>query len=366
LRILWFNWKDLDHPLAGGAEVVNEELAKRLVKDGHEVTFVVAGFSGGKAQVKRDGFSIVRVGGRVSVYWKAYRYFKNNLKSWPDLVIDEINTVPFFAKFYTKKPTILFFHMLCRQIWFYQLPQPLSSIGYVLEPLYLRLLRGSKVITVSESTKQDLVRNGFNPTDISIISEGIELKPVPNVATSKKFPQPTLLTLGALRAMKRPDHAIRAFELAKPHLPSLKLIVAGESASAYGRKIVKMINASPYSSDIQYLGRVSPARKHELMQRSHLLVVTSVKEGWGLTVSEAASQGTPAAVYDVDGLRDSVRRDKTGIVCKNSDPGSLSEGIVSLLQDPRRYATLRKAAWLWSKDLTFNRSYQDFKKVIGL
>ena len=58
MKILWLTWKDREHPLAGGAEVVNEELAKRLVADGHEVTFVVGGFQGGAASAKRDGIDI--------------------------------------------------------------------------------------------------------------------------------------------------------------------------------------------------------------------------------------------------------------------------------------------------------------------
>ena len=40
---------------------------------------------------------------------------------------------------------------------------PLNIIGYLIEPLYLRLLNNKKVITVSESTKNDLLRqNKYN------------------------------------------------------------------------------------------------------------------------------------------------------------------------------------------------------------
>jgi glycosyltransferase involved in cell wall biosynthesis len=42
------------------------------------------------------------------------------------------------------------------------------------------------------------------------------------------------------------------------------------------------------------------------MSRAHALLVTSVREGWGLVVDEAAACGTPAIAYDVAGLRDSV------------------------------------------------------------
>jgi hypothetical protein len=87
----------------------------------------------------------------------------------PNLVIDEVNSIPFFAKFYAKEKNILLVHQLCRQIWFYQMFFPLSLIGYLLEPLYLRLLSDRKVITVSESTKRDLTRFGFKAENTSIM-----------------------------------------------------------------------------------------------------------------------------------------------------------------------------------------------------
>ncbi len=158
MKILWLTWKDRQHPLAGGAEVVNEELAKRLVADGHEVTFLVGGFPEGLPRAGSRGFKIIRVGSRFSVYWQAYRYYKQHLQGWPDLVIDEVNTIPFLAKLYAKERNILFVHQLCREIWFYEMPFPLSLLGYLIEPLYLRLLNDRKVITVSASSKRDLMR----------------------------------------------------------------------------------------------------------------------------------------------------------------------------------------------------------------
>ncbi|HAO64415.1 TPA: glycosyltransferase family 1 protein, partial [Candidatus Taylorbacteria bacterium] len=137
MKILWFTWKDRKNPLAGGAEVVNEQLAKRLAADGHEVIFLVGGFEGFSQEEVVDGFKIIRVGGKWSVYFKACQYYKKHLKDWPDLVIDEVNTIPFFTKFYTKQKNILFVHQLCREIWFYQMFFPFSLVGYLIETLYL-------------------------------------------------------------------------------------------------------------------------------------------------------------------------------------------------------------------------------------
>jgi glycosyltransferase involved in cell wall biosynthesis len=411
MKILWMTWKDLKHPQAGGAEVVNEELAKRLAADGHEVLFLVGGYPGAKqdetAQFKikneklkfREGqpassktlnfelltFRVVRLGNRYTVYYHAWRYYRKHLVGWADLVIDEVNTVPFFAKFYVKERNILLVYMLCRQIWFYQLPLPFSMIGYLLEPIYLRLLRDRQVLTESQSTKDDLLRYGFKADKIHIFSVGIELEPLKDLGdriegiglnaktptlnpkpSTLKYPNPTLLSLGAMRTMKRTLHQIQAFELAKLAIPNLKLVIAGDASGRYGQKIVRMTKESPYANDIKYLGKVTREQKLRLMQQCHLILVTSVKEGWGLIVTEAASQGTPAVVYDVDGLRDSVRHNETGIVCRRNTPEEMARALAQLLQNSERYQSMRQEAWLWSREINFDQGYHQFKQALGL
>lgn len=363
MKILWFTWKDREHPLAGGAEVVNEELAKRLVRDGHEVKFIVGGFEGGSAEATRDGFSIVRLGGRVSVYWKAYRYYKKNLQGWADKVIDEVNTIPFFARFYVKEPNVLFIHQLAREIWFYEMFFPFNVIGFLIEPIYLWTLRKSVVVTVSESTKSDLVRYGFEAEKVRIISEGIECEPVGELLPKEGVP--TVLALGSIRPMKQTLDIVRAFEIAKRRLPELKLLVAGGSEGEYGKKVLEAIRTSPFASDIEYLGRVSPEQKLEAYRRAHVLAVASVREGWGLVVTEANSQGTPAVAYDAPGLRDSVRDGETGIVCGRT-PEAMAEGIEALLRDGERYQRMRQAAWDWSRTITFDKSYSQLIKILFL
>jgi glycosyltransferase involved in cell wall biosynthesis len=368
MKILWFTWKDLEHPLAGGAEVVNQQLAKRLVKDGHEVIFIVGGFKGSKPKPKqkhKDGYKIVRLGNRVSVYWKAYRYYKKNLIGWADLVIDEVNTVPFFCKFYVSEPNILFAHMLCRVIWFFELPEPLSSLGYFIEPFYLKLLNNKPVITISKSSANDLESVGFKAENIHIISMGYEVEPIEKLTKKDKKTTPTMLSLGSMRSMKQNLDQIKAFEIAKQKMPNLDLIVAGDNSGNYGKKVMKAIKKSPHSNDIDYLGKVSQSDKYKLMREAHLITVTSIKEGWGLIVTEANSQGTPAAVYNVDGLRDSVINKKTGMVTDKNNPKQLAAIIVKLLTNHKRYKAMRMKAWQWSKEITFEKSYRQFKEIIG-
>lgn len=364
MKILWFTWKDKAHPLTGGAETVNEELAARLVEGGHEVVFLVGGFEGCQKEEIRRGFKIIRLGNRLSVYFEAYKYYQKNLVGWADLVIDEVNTIPFFCKFYVKEKNILFVHQLCREIWFYQMFFPLSLIGYLLEPIYLWLIRNRKVITVSKSTKDDLVRFGFRAENISIISEGVEIYPVKDLNLIKKYEAPTILSLGSIRAMKRTDQIISAFTLAKEKIPDLKLIVAGAPDGKYGQKIIKQIKENKYTNSIEYLGKVSNNKRLEIMQKSHLICVASVKEGWGLIVTEAGSQGTPALVYNVDGLRDAVIEGEAGFICNKNNPEELAKEIVLMLYDSENYQAKQTAAYHLSTLVNFENSYKDFIKVI--
>lgn len=366
MKILWFTWRDKKNPLAGGAETVNERLAEHLAKDGHEVIFLVAGFNGGAREEEIGGYKVIRLGNKFTVYWRAYKYYKKNLGNWANLIIDEVNTVPFFCKFYVKEKNLLFVYQLCRKIWFYQTIFPLNLIGYLLEPLCLWLLSDKKAIVVSESTKKDLIKYGFKDGNVFVIKPGIELLPVEDLNKTKKYEGPVVLCFGNIRPMKRTGHIIKAFEIVKREIKDLKLMVAGRAADRYGKKVLKMISQLPFSNSVQYFGEVGFEEKIKLMQKSHILCVASVKEGWGLVVSEANSQGTPAIVYNVDGLIDSVKDGKTGIVCRVNNPESLAKEVIGLLKDKEKYENMRKNAWDFSKEINFEKSYQNFVKATGL
>ena len=370
MNIAWLTWKDHRHPEAGGAEVVARELTKRLLADGHNVTMLTCGYRGAPSREVLDGVEVIRVGSNRYVHpFRALLYYLRHMRGKYQVLIEEVNGSPYFSVLFERKAQkFLLYHQIEGPVWFYETKAPLSYIGrYALEPSASRILAHSKtpVVTVSQSTASDLVRYGFDAGRTHIISEGIEIKPATSIDDIRKFDQPTILSLGAMRAMKRTLDQIKAFEIAKAAIPTLRMKIAGKSDGRYGQKVLAEIKASPNREDIEYLGKVSREEKAELMQRSHIIMQTAVHEGWGLTVTEAASQGTPAVVYNVNGLRDSVRDRETGMVTSET-PSDLAYGIVKLLARPERYEAIRHAAWEWSKHVTFDQSYADFKQVIGV
>jgi len=365
MNILWLSWKDENHPQAGGAEVVSSELRRRLVKNGHRVKLITAEYKGSLESDIIKGVEVYRTGNRYSVYTKSRKLFKEKLPNWPDLIVDEMNTVPFFGyKYSSNTPCVLLTYQLARKVWFYQMPHPLSLLGYLVEPIYLRFISKKYVaiLTESESTKKDLMDYGFEGSKIHVFRVGMFTKPVSKIKIKNSN---RLLFLGSVRPMKRTLHAIKAFVLAKLKIPDLTLDIAGDYSGSYGEKVYKYAGSSDFSDSIVFHGKVSHEKKEELLENSGLIIVTSIKEGWGLIATEAAAYGVPAIAYNVDGLRDSIIDGQTGLLAPSGEIKSLSRAIHVALNDKSNLERMGRMALENSRQYTFENSYADFTEVIN-
>jgi glycosyltransferase involved in cell wall biosynthesis len=367
-KILVLNWKDTKHPETGGAEVVTHELLKKLIIDGHSVTLLTARYEGSGEKDNIDGIDIIRVGeSKLGHYFAAASYYKKNLKNKYDIVIEEVNTVPYFFGLYRgQEDFYLFYHMLAREIWFFEMVQPLSTIGYLIEPIYTWLQGrfGVPLITISQSTKADIARFGYKKEMIHIISEGIDNKPLDSLKDSQpKEKDFTVLFHSSLRQMKRPIEVFKAFGVFVKEQPEAKLWISGGGDQS---KLRKFAEENKFIDRVTFWGRTSQEQKLELMQKASVICSTSIKEGWGLIVTEANSMGTPAISYDVDGLRDSTGFGG-GVVCKE-DHRDMAKALTDMsdifYNNPDKYLEFREKALESSKLVNFDQSYQDFADII--
>lgn len=364
MNILWLTWKDIKNPAAGGAEVITDHLASALAKKKHNVLVLTSGFQNCVREEVMNGYKVIRVGNRYSVYVFAIVYYLQNLKKWPDRVVEEINTIPFFSQFYTGVRPFIYIFQLAGAVWFHEIFFPLSIIGFLLEPLYLKAFIGFPVITESMSTKDDLLKLGFIENNIHIVPIALTIDAVGSIKQVLKYPDFTLLSFGAIRSMKQTHFQVRAFEIAKKKIPHLKLVLAGKPVGSFGKRVLKMVKNSQFASDIQYLGEVDSEQKIQLFQKCHLLLMSSIKEGWGLVVTEAASQGTPSIVFNSTGLKDSVRHNSTGIICSENSAENMADQIVDLFGNQGKYKRLQLNAWKFSKTFTKEASISEFFKVV--
>lgn len=346
MRVLWFSWRDIKHPEAGGAEVFTYEVMQRLIKQGYSFTLFTSGYRDAPSDDNINGINVIRGGGKYTVYSKAKRYYADN-KSDFDLVVDEINVKPFLTpKFVNEHPVLGFVHQVPRGGLFYELPFPVNYIVYYyLIKRWLSNYRNIPIITVSESQKRILQE--FGVQEIYIVPEGLSITPL--VEVPKKETKPTVAFIGRLRGYKLPDHALQAFALIKKELPDARMFVIGEG---YMRPRLERMNVK----GVTFYGKVDNQTKFALLSKAHLVLVPSVEEGWGLVVTESNAMGTPTAAYDVPGLRDSVKDGQTGIVVNSNSPEGLAGAALKLLKDEESLTKLSQNALIYSKQFSWNRT----------
>jgi glycosyltransferase involved in cell wall biosynthesis len=128
----------------------------------------------------------------------------------------------------------------------------------------------------------------------------------------------------------------------------------------YQQRLGRLAASLGVGERVRFWGRVTETEKRALLRRAHLLVACSVREGWGLMVTEANAVGTPAVVYDVPGLRDSTRAGETGLVCAPATPEALATTVGRLLDSPEAYARLREGAWQHARALNWESTARSF------
>ncbi len=105
--------------------------------------------------------------------------------------------------------------------------------------------------------------------------------------------------MGRLAANKRPDHAVEAFRLIREELPDARLWIVGQGPLEHSLR-----DGLPPGAEV--FGFLPREELYLRMAEAHCLLVTSVREGWGLVITEANGVGTPAVGYDVPGVRDAI------------------------------------------------------------
>lgn len=355
MRILLLNWRDIRSPRAGGAELLTHEVARRLAAS-HEVTWFTSRVAGRPTEEEIDGVRVVRRGSEVTTRLFAPTFGRS--AHW-DVVVEEINTLPYFSSLWSRGPTVLFIPQLARDVWWYEAPKLLAWLGWLAEPAYLAAYRGVRAITISDSTRSDLRRFGLRKS-IDVLPMAVSTPVLLDLPP--KEPRGELVAVGRLVPSKRFDHAIQALSKLRESHPSARLTIIGDGRER--PKLVQLADRLGLREAVRFAGRVSDEEKAELLQGSDVLVACAVREGWGLTTTEAARLGTPAVTYDVPGLRDSVVDGTTGLLTTPS-PAALADGIRRVLDDRRLYDELRAAAWERWRNVSWDETARSFERSLG-
>lgn len=357
------NWLDRENPQAGGAEEHLHEIFGRLASRGHEVTALVSGWPGCEPRARLDGIDVHRAGRRYTFSIAGPRYFRRTLANQGfDVVIEDLNKVPVFARFWAGVPVVLLAHHLFGMTAFQAGPAPLAAATWLLERPIPRVFHDVATVAVSESTRDDLVARGLSRAQISVIPNGIEVDRYTPHPEGLRAERPTLLFLGRLKKYKRTDLVIEAVARLRDAGVDVDLLVGG--AGDQMEKLRAVALRLRVDDRVRFLGFVSEEHKLELLRTSWLHVLTSPKEGWGIANLEAAACGTPTVASDAPGLRESVRHGETGLLVPHGDVGALADAIAALISDPARRTAMGVAARAFAEQYSWDASADAFEALI--
>ncbi|SHF59277.1 Glycosyltransferase involved in cell wall bisynthesis [Jatrophihabitans endophyticus] len=358
-RICLLMWRDTDHPDGGGSEVYVEHMARWLAARGHDVTVVCAAHAAAPADELRDGVRFRRRGGRLTVYLHGLAYLLGRGRR-TDVVVDVANGVPFFTPLVRRRGLRTLVHHVHREQWQIIFPGLRGSIGWWIESRVAPVVyRRVPYMTVSEASRADLGRLGVAPERIRIVHNGIDV-PHPSALRARSA-TPRVCVLGRLVPHKQVEHALETVASLRHAIPDLRLDVVGDGW--WSAPLRDAAERAGVDDLVTFHGHVSDRERDALLDSAWLLLVPSVKEGWGIVIMEAAARGVPALAYaHAGGVTEAIVDGETGVLV--ADRPALTAETARLLTDTEARLAMGKAARERAQDFGWTASCAAFERWV--
>jgi glycosyltransferase involved in cell wall biosynthesis len=347
-HLLAVNFRDPAHPEAGGAELHLEHVLLAALRRGWRVTWLASSFPGAAPEAEHRGLRVVRRGS----WWNFNLLVPGILRrefagaERPDRIVEDINKAPCLLPWFTRTPvSVVVPHLFGTTV--YREADPLvGTYVLALESLIPRAYRDCPFVAISESTRDDLVARGVPARHVTVVHCGIDHEryhPDPAVA---KAAAPTIVFVGRLRRYKGVDWLLRSLPAVHARVPGARLEVVGDGphTAALRAQAARL----GLEGAVEFAGYLPAAGKVERLRRAWVVVQPSPKEGWGLTVVEASACGTAVVASDAPGLRDSVRRDETGLLVRYGDEAALADALARVLAEAPLRERLARAGPAWA------------------
>lgn len=349
------NWRDGRHPQAGGAELYCEQTARQLSQAGLRVTYLTARFPGAPRHEKTPYGTVVRRGGRYSVYFFALLWLLRHRRRI-DAVIDSQNGLPFFSPLALPRrtPVVLLVHHVHQQQFAQWFPRPVATLGRWLENQGSTLAYGRRAVcAVSPSSRAQIRAQLGLRGPVHLAPPGLVSSPREGWPGRARARTPRIVCVGRLARQKRWERLIGALPAVRRACADLEVHVVGDGEARSG--LEELAGSLGIGAAVIFHGRLPDGERDALLATAWLTVTTASREGWGLSVMEAAAAGVPAVAYDVPGLRDTVLDDRTGWLLRPDE--DLSAALTLALRELR--SPVRASSWddrcrAWAASFTWS------------
>jgi glycosyltransferase involved in cell wall biosynthesis len=309
-------WRDLDDVEAGGSEIHAHNVASIWSKSGLQVTMRTSFAPGRPERRVRSGYTVIRKAGRYLVFPRSVASEITGRLGPRDGLVEIWNGMPFMSPIWCRGPRMVWLHHVHGPMWGMTLPPNLARLGLALEERIAPILyRRSPIVTLSQSSKRELVEDlGFPRDRVTVVPPGIDSKFSPG---GERSSHPLMVAVGRLVPVKDFSRLIRLATRVRADVPDLELVIVGEG---YERDLLEERISDADAADwIRLPGRVSDEELISLYRRAWCVASVSTREGWGMTLTEAAACGTPAVATRIAGHEDAVTDGESGLLAVHDD-----------------------------------------------
>lgn len=360
MNVLALNWRDPGHPEAGGAEVHLFEILRRWAGRGASVTWIASGFPGGARQEDVQGLTVLRRGrwwnAHLAAAWAATRELSGRRF---DLVVEDVNKVPYLAPLYARAPVLAVVPHLFGTTAFAEASWPLALAVRAHEALLPWVYRRVPFLVISESTRRDLMARGLDARHIVVSHCGMDhSRYSPGGA---KEEAPTVAFVGRLRRYKGVDVLLEAFARLSRRLPAARLVILGDGP--HRTALEARARALGLGDRATFTGFLPAPEKVRRLRAAWVTALPSPKEGWGLTVIESNACGTPVVASRSPGLVDSVQDGVSGLLVPHGDAAAFAESLERVLTDAALREHLARGGLAWARRFDWDRSAEEAWQV---
>ncbi len=365
MKILFLSRRDVKNPLALWAEIILWNYAKWLEKKWYEITFLAWCYENCLLEENFENIKIIRIWNEKNVFLEFRKYYKKNFIWKFDLIIDSVSRFSFFTPIFAWwTPIIFFVNYLADKEFDLSYKFPLNKIKKYFFKDLIYLYQNKNTIVVSESLKKELIQKyQFRENKIFVLENPIDI----NFLNSNNFieKQNEILFFWRVDKIKNIEDIIKAFAYFNKKNPNYILnIVWPITDKKYFIFLEKLISKLNLSWKIFFREKVSFDKK-ELIAKNKLLITTSYKEWYGLSVLDANIYWIPAIWYEADWIKESIVSGKNWFLVKNWDFEWIWEMIFQILKDDESYFDLSNSVYEFIKNYkSLNKSVDDFENII--
>ncbi len=258
----------------------------------------------------------------------------------------------------------------CIHLMFPQYLPNRLALKYAHTSIRLAARRATRVMTVSESSKRDILRFvNVPPEKIDVIynayDERFSVEPreedVVRVRERYQLHDEFVLYAGNVKPHKNLERLIAAFHLVRDRgLDHLKLVVIGDEISKY-TALRRAVHRHQLHKYVRFLGYMPEETLAVMYRLAGVFVFPSLYEGFGLPPLEAMASGTPVVTSNVSSLPE-VAGD-AAVLTDPYDPEAIADGIQRVLTDETLRADLRRRGLERAHQFSWEKSVRRVRAI---